>query len=169
MEESFAGKATAEEKGKFLDPMVGLSPPHVDFTASVSGEDVSLVDKLVDMATASAGGSAPLTAAGGQIKLEAPPRYSGKRQRGVRVWLTQMERYMQLMRYSPSDWLDIVAMRVEGVASSWVNAVLQDVAASRRAAFLTWRQFTQAMIHRFEPVTETEEARKQLRALRQTG
>ena len=25
------------------------------------------------------------------------------------------------------------------------------------------------MIHRFEPVTETEEARKQLRALRQTG
>ena len=76
---------------------------------------------------------------------------------------------MRLMWYSPSDWLDIIAMRVEGAASSWVNAVLQDVAAGRRAAFLTWRQFTQAMIHRFEPVTETEEARKQLRALRQTG
>ena len=36
---------------------------------------------------------------------------------------------MRLMRYSPSDWLDIVAMRVEGAASSWVNAVLQDVVA----------------------------------------
>ena len=67
---------------------------------------------------------------------------------------------MQLMRYSPSDWLDIVAMRVECTASSWVNAVLQDVTAGRRAAFLTRRQFTQAMIHWFEPVTETEEARK---------
>ena len=44
---------------------------------------------------------------------------------------------MRLMRCSPSDWLDIVAMRVEGAASSWVNAVLQDVIASRRAAFLT--------------------------------
>ena len=47
--------------------------------------------------------------------------------------------------------------------------MLQDVATGRRAAFLTWRAFTQAMIHRFEPVTEIEEAQKQLRALRQTG
>ena len=130
---------------------------------------MSLVDKPVDVATTSVGGSAPLTAAGGQVKIEAPPRYSGKRQSSVRMWLTQMERYMQLMRYSPSDWLDIVAMRVEGACSSWVNAVLQDVVASRKAAFLTWRQFTQAMTHRFEPVTEMEEAQKQLWALRQTA
>ena len=67
---------------------------------------------------------------------------------------------MWLMRYSPSDWLEFVAMRVEGAASSWVNAVLQNVAVGRRAAFLTWRQFTQAMIHWFELVTEMEEARK---------
>ena len=67
---------------------------------------------------------------------------------------------MRPMKYSPSDWLDIVAMRVEGAASSWVNAVLQDVATGHRGALLTWRQFTQAMLHRFELVTETEEARK---------
>ena len=149
--------------------MVGSPPPWVDFTASVSGEDASLVDKPADVAATFAGGSVPLTATSGQVKIEAPPRYSGKRQPSVRVWLTQMEQYMWLMRYSPSDWLDIVAMRVEGAASSWVNAVLQDVAAGRRAAFLTWRQFMQAMIHRFEPVTEMEEAWKQVRALRQTG
>ena len=71
------------------------------------------------------------------------------------------------MKYFPSDWLDIMAMRVEGAASSWVNTVLQDVAVGRKAPFLTWRSFTQAMIHRFEPVIEVEEARKQLRALRQ--
>ena len=118
MEESFIGKVTAEKKGKFLNPMVGSSPPHVDFAASVSGEDVSLVDKPADMATTSTGGSTPLTTIGGQRKLEVPPRYSRKRQAGVRVWLTQMEQYMWLMQYSLSDWLDIVAMRVEGAASS---------------------------------------------------
>ena len=88
MEDYLIGKATAEEKGKFLDPMIGLSPPHVDFTASVNGEDVSLVDKPADLATTFARGSAPLTTAGGQVKIEAPPRYSWKRQPSVRVWLT---------------------------------------------------------------------------------
>ena len=76
LEDLFAGKATVEEKGKFLDPMVGSPPPHVDFTASVSGKDVSLVDKPADVATTFAGGSAPLTAVGGQVKIKAPPRYS---------------------------------------------------------------------------------------------
>ena len=50
-----------------------------------------------------------------------------------------MERYIRLMKYSPSDWLDIVAMRMEGAVRFWVNAVLQDVAVGHRAAFLTWR------------------------------
>ena len=58
------------------------------------------------------------------MKLEAPPRYSGKRQPRVRVWLIQMEHYIKLMHCTPSDWLDVVAMRLEGVASSWVNVVL---------------------------------------------
>ena len=88
-----------------------------------------------------------MTATSGQVKIEDPPRYSGKRQLGVRVWLTQMERYMKLMKYAPSDWLDIVAMRVESVASSWVSAVVKDVAVDRKLAFLTWRAFTQAMVH----------------------
>lgn len=70
--------------------------------------------------------SAPLIAGLGQMKLESPPQYSRKRQPGVRVWLTQMERYMKLMRYAPTDWLDVIAMRVESVASSWVNVVLQN-------------------------------------------
>ena len=35
---------------------------------------------------------------------------------------------MQLMKYAPTDWLEVVAMRVDGAASSWVNAMLQEVA-----------------------------------------
>ena len=102
-EDLFVGKATDVEKGIFLDLMVGSPPLYVDFTASMSGENVSLMDKLADVATASVGGSAPLTAVDDQVKIEAPPRYSRKRQPRVRVWLTQMGRYIRLMKYTPSD------------------------------------------------------------------
>ena len=70
---------------------------------------------------------------------------------------------MRLMRYAPTDWLDVVAMRVEGATSSWVNAALQDVATGRRPVFYTWAQFRDAMVQRFELVTKMEEAQKQLR------
>ena len=69
---------------------------------------------------------------------------------------------MKLMRYAPTDWLDVVAMRVEGAVSSWVNAVLQDISAGRRPVFHTWAQFKAGMVQQFEPVTKVEEARKQL-------
>ena len=58
------------------------------------------------------------------MELEAPPRYLGKKQPSVRNWLSQMDHYMRLMKYAPRNWLDVVAMRVDGAASSWVNAVL---------------------------------------------
>ena len=158
-----------EEKGELLmDSMVTSGWKSTEYSTPV-GESVSLVGKTTGMPEITSGGFTPQTAGVGQMKLEAPPRYSGKRQPGARVWLTQMERYMRLMRYAPTDWLDVVAMRVEGAASSWVNAVLQEISEGRRPIFRTWAQFRDAMVQRFEPVTEVEEARKQLRALRQTG
>ena len=76
---------------------------------------------------------------------------------------------MRLMRYAPTDWLDVVAMRVEGAANSWVNAVLQEISEGCKPVFHTWAQFRDAMVQRFEPLTEVEEVHKQLKALRQTG
>ena len=67
---------------------------------------------------------------------------------------------MKLMCYAPTNWLDVVAMRVEGTASSWVNAVVQDVSVGCKLVFCTWAQFRDAMVQRFKPVTEVEEARK---------
>ena len=67
---------------------------------------------------------------------------------------------MGLMRYHPSDWMDVVTIRVEGAMSTWVNAVLQEVATGHRPTFATWKEFQKAMIHRFKPLTEVEEARK---------
>ena len=80
-----------------------------------------------------------------------------------------MERYIKLMHYAPTDWLDVVAKWMEGAVSSWVNAVLQDVVASLRPVFCTWAQFRDAMVRQCKPVTEFKETQKQLRALRQTG
>ena len=76
---------------------------------------------------------------------------------------------MQLMKYPQEDWLDIVAMRVEGAASSWMNASLASIERGQRPRYIDWGDFTAAMIAHFEPVTELEEARKALRALKQTG
>ena len=67
---------------------------------------------------------------------------------------------MRLMRYAPTNWLDVGAMRVEGVASSWVNVVLQEISKGCRPVFHTWAQFREAMVQRFEPVIEVEEAYK---------
>ena len=163
-----AATKTEEKGGLFMGSMVMSGWESKDYSTPVE-ETVSLVGKSTGMPIATSGGFVPQTAGVGQMKLEAPPRYSGKRQPGARVWLTQMERYMRLMRYAPTDWLDVVAMRVEGAASSWVNAALQDVATGRRPVFRTWAQFKDAMVQRFEPVTEGEEVQKQLRELRQTG
>ena len=69
-----------------------------------------------------------------------------------------MERYMKLMGYAPTNWLDVVAMWVEGVVSSWVNAVLQDVAVGHQLMFRTWAQFRDVMVQRFDSVMEVEEA-----------
>ena len=71
-----------------------------------------------------------------------------------------MDQYMKLMQYAPMDWLDVVAMRVEGIASSWVKAVLQVVGEGRRLAFHTWAQFKDAIVQRFEPVAKVEETEK---------
>ena len=77
----------------------------------------------------------------GQMKLDAPPRYSGGRRPSVRVWLSQMERYMRLMRYPNTDWLDIIAMRVDGTASSWMNAQLAMIERGQRPQFADWDDF----------------------------
>ena len=89
-----------EEKGELsLGPMVTSRGKSKDYSAPIE-ESVSLVGKSTEMPATTLGGFAPRTAGVGQMKLEAPPRYSGKRQPGARVWLTQMERYMRVMCYA---------------------------------------------------------------------
>ena len=51
------------------------------------------------------------------------------------------------MCYAPTDWLDVVTMRVDGAVSSWMNVALQDVAEGHKPVFRTWAQFKKTMVH----------------------
>ena len=69
---------------------------------------------------------------------------------------------MKLMCYAPPDWLDVVAVWVEGALSSWVNAILQDVVEGHKPMFRLWAQFKEVMVQWFKPITRVEEVQKQL-------
>ena len=66
----------------------------------------------------------------GALRLEAPPRYQGGMQPGVRAWLREMARWISLMDYPQRKWIDIVATRTEGAANSWLTHE-QDAMARR--------------------------------------
>ena len=80
-----------------------------------------------------------------------------------------MERYMKLMLYDPSNWLDLVSMLVKGVVSSWVNTIWQEVSTGHKLVFRTCGQSRDAMAHWFDPIIEVKEACKQLCNLWQSG
>ena len=70
------------EKGELsMGPMVTSGDKSKDYSAPAE-ESVSLVGKSTGMPATTSGGFAPHTAGVGQMKLEAPPQYSGKRQQG---------------------------------------------------------------------------------------
>ena len=64
------------------------------------------------------------------------------------------------------DWVEIAALRLDGAAATWANALLLEVSEGKRMPY-TWEEFCRHMIACFEPVTENEEARWELRELRQ--
>ena len=77
-----------EQKGKLLmDPMVESSWKSKGFSVPIE-ETIALVGKSTSMPEVSSGGFAPQATEVGQMNLEAPPRYSGKRQLGFQVWVT---------------------------------------------------------------------------------
>ena len=58
------------------------------------------------------------------MELDMPPRYARGRRPSARVWLSSIERYMRLVHFDPQDWIDVVAVRIDGTTSSWINATI---------------------------------------------
>ena len=128
------------------------APPTMSYTADLPHPSAATMGT-----TAGTSAGAPLGI--GQLKLEGPARCFGGRKPSVRAWLVEVERWMCLMRYPPADWVDIVATRLNGAASTWIERELQRARQQRRAAWITWEAFTDAMARAFEPATVVEEAR----------
>ena len=126
--------------------------PATRMVSHMGAEDTNPLAAETSGVSGTAGG-AVMGVGVGQMKLDAPPRYGGGRKPGARVWLSQMECYMRLMKYPQSDWLDVVAMRVEWVASSWMNATLLSIERGQRARFIDKDGFSSSMIAQFEPIT----------------
>ena len=62
------------------------------------------------------------------------------------------------------NWVEIAALRLDGVAVTWANALLLEVSEGKRMPD-TWEEFRRHIIARFESVTKNEEARRELREL----
>lgn len=112
-----------EQKGMFiLDPMVSTVPPYMDYLTSIGGYGgMSWVGKSVGTLgpiPRGSNASMPLSVGVSQMELEAPPRYLRKCLPYAHMCLTQMEWYMKLMWHVPTDFLDVVAMRMEVGSSS---------------------------------------------------
>ena len=105
----------------------------------------------------------------GQLKMDMPPVFTASRQQNVRGWLTKMERYFRLMRYPVDTWIEVVATRLTEAAEAWFNGESQRIETGARRDWRSWAQFRQEMTTAFEPMTETETARRQIIELRQTG
>ena len=58
------------------------------------------------------------------MKLDTPTRYARGRCPNAHVWLLSIGRYMRLVHFDPQDWIDVVAMRIDETASSWMNATI---------------------------------------------
>ena len=65
--------------------------------------------------------------------------------------------------------MDLVATQLEGAALSWINALLAEIHQGKRAPFGSWEAFSTLFVQTFEPTTDQELARQQLKVLRQTG
>ena len=94
------------------------TPPTVLYTADLPHQSVATMGT-----TAGTSMGTPLGI--DQLKLEGPVRYSGGQKPSVRAWLVEVERWMRLMRYPPAGWVDIVATRLDGAASMWIERELQ--------------------------------------------
>ena len=101
--------------------------------------------------------------------MEAPPRYKGGRNPGVRRFLTDAERWMRLMRFPREHYVDIIATRCEGGPQLWINNAQRDIAAGLRSDWADYAEFQEEFVRTFEPTTDAELARQTLEGFKQTG
>ena len=65
------------------------------------------------------------------LKLEMPEKYIGSHIAAMSRWLTKMERYSRLMKYSTDIWVDVIATHITDATQAWLGKELQDLQLGR--------------------------------------
>ena len=103
-----------------------------------------------------------------RIKLQQPPVFKGERQGlKVKVWLYQVEKYLELSDILPGNQafaVNYAATLLQGQAAIWWYTVVQ-----RNAVPTTWPELREAIIKEFIPFDSTISARESLDRLYQTS
>ena len=80
-----------------------------------------------------------------------------------------MTTWMTLMSYPARKWILIASTRLEGHALSWYSSHTRRTDLGEPADWRSWTEFCGALRRTFAPLDDEEDARRQLKELRQTG
>ena len=107
----------------------------------------------------------------GRVDAPKPKMFDGSRSaRDIDNFLYHMERYFDAtLILDDASKLRTVPLFLGDVATLWWRRVCEDIARERRAAVTTWRDFKAELKRQFYPEHATDEARRQLRRLKQSG
>ncbi|GAB5489763.1 MAG: hypothetical protein Pars2KO_33330 [Parasphingorhabdus sp.] len=86
----------------------------------------------------------------------------------VTDWQLAMTRHLRNMGVDEGVWLNVMSMNVTGAAAQWLSVQELRMANSQRAPFRDWQQFLQELRTLFEPTVAADDARRELKRIRQT-
>jgi Retrotransposon gag protein len=96
-------------------------------------------------------------------KPRLPKPFEGKTKDRADLWLDKIERYHQLSATPTDEWVAYTATYLSGSAETWFGDAI-----TKRKGMITWAQFKVAFMERFANLEIEENARIELRKIRQT-
>lgn len=87
----------------------------------------------------------------------------------VTDWQLAMTRHLRNMGVDENVWLNVMSMNVTGAAAQWLSVQELRMANGQRAPFQSWNEFLAELRTLFEPTVAADEARRELKRIRQTS
>lgn len=102
------------------------------------------------------------------VKPPKPSKFNGSRNQEVAVWLNEMERYFSLSGVGTMSYAQLAAAYLEHKAGLWFQSWCTSI-GDPSGASITWNQFCDAIKKQYRPVNANQQARLELRSLKQKG
>jgi len=99
------------------------------------------------------------------VKLRKPNPFYGKRGEKPLLWTSRMQSYLQLANVPATQHVATAASYLEGNAAIWWQVLSMD----QTRVPTDWKTFVDLLRKQYEPLESSEDARRKLRRLTQTG